>query len=580
MMTTKKKCGMAGRRLLVVALFSILLTACGPPGRREVLEGRDLLRTGNFEEAIAPLKRAAQILSAAPPSSQSKVWNLLGVAYHGARQFDSASAAYTRALRLDRDNLAADYNLGCLRLDQGNVQGALDYLKTYVMLRPKDANGFLRLGMAQCRLALATTGVQRNAMMESARRDLETAAKLAPTSQAQNALGIIELYRKNPGVDSFNTAAGCFQAALKHDPDFWPALLNIAILQQRYLNQPGQALRTYRRFLEVAPNTPQAREVARIIQQLDLQTKITITPEARTNPANPSPERPLLSGNPPIARSKSSSVPPPAKSSEVAAVSIPHGEQPPTLAPEPAAPPAAVTPEPEPSPAISNQNTLPEAEAVAPSSAPPPPRKTFAQKINPLRWFAPEPKTTGSASASPNPEPAVVQRGARYLYPPRVTLIPGNRAEAARWMEQGSQARQQGRLPEAVSAFAQAVKADPTDYEANEALGLSALDNRNYSLALEALNRALILQNDSANARYAFAWTLQRRGYYEDAAHELDKLLAAHPEEVRGHLLLAKLCAERLNQPKLAREHYARALNLDPQNPQAAAIRLWLDQNR
>ena len=84
-------------------------------------------------------------------------------------------------------------------------------------------------------------------------------------------------------------------------------------------------------------------------------------------------------------------------------------------------------------------------------------------------------------------------------------------------------------MPDAVLAYQQAVKADPSFYDVNEALGLAALDNRDYPLALEALNRALMLQNDSANARYAFAWTLQRRGYYEDAAHELDKLLAARP---------------------------------------------------
>jgi len=180
---------------------------------------------------------------------------------------------------------------------------------------------------------------------------------------------------------------------------------------------------------------------------------------------------------------------------------------------------------------------------------------------------------------STEPELPPTPKGTRYNYPPRVTIIPGNRAEAVRWAEQGAQARQQGRLPDAILDYQQAVKADPSYYEANEALGLAALDNHDYTQTLEALNRALMLQNDSANSRYAFAWTLQRRGYYEDAARELDKLLSAHPEEVRGHLLLGKLYAEKLNQPKLAREHYARALNLDPQNPQAPAIRAWLEQN-
>jgi tetratricopeptide (TPR) repeat protein len=593
MMTTKKS-RLAGFSPLVIAA-SIFLTGCGPPGQSEALEGRQLVRSGHFDQAIAPLKRAAQILSAAPAPSQSKVWNLLGLAYHGARQFDAASEAYLRALKLNRDNLAADYNLGCLRLDQGNMPGAIDYLNTYVMLRPRDPNGYLRLGTAQYHLALERTGPQRNNLMEYARHNLELAVKLASTAPSQNALGIFELYRKNPSIDSLKAAAAYFQTALDRDPRFSPALLNLAILQQRYLNQPAQALRNYTNYLALGPAMPRAQEVEKLVQQLELQARITITPEPRSShtnpPANnlaPTNPTPVVSANtPPPARAKTapveSSHP---KTPEV--VSLPPAQQDKLLAsipssPSPSPPPAAAEPAPAEAPPVlsSNQNPPSESEPLVPSSsAPSAPRKSFAQKINPLRWFSSESKANPSASgASPEPELPPAPKGARYNYPPRVTVIPGNRAEAVRWAEQGAQARQQGRLSDAVLAYQQAVKADPSYYEANEALGLAALDGRDYTLALEALNRALMLQKDSANARYAFAWTLQRRGYYEDAVHELDKMLSAHPEELRGHLLLGKLYAEKLNQPKLAREQYARALNLDPQNPQAPAIRAWLEQN-
>src|SRR5208282_1136401 len=155
-----------------------------------------------------------------------------------------------------------------------------------------------------------------------------------------------------------------------------------------------------------------------------------------------------------------------------------------------------------------------EVEVVAPPTAPP--RKTFAQIINPLHWFSGESKAAETpGGAPPGPEPPLAPNGARYAYPLRVTLIPGQRAQAARWTEEGAQARQKGLLSEAWHDYQQAVEADPTYYEANEALGLAALDGRDYALALEGLNRALALQNDSANARYAFAWTLQKRGYYE-----------------------------------------------------------------
>jgi tetratricopeptide (TPR) repeat protein len=71
---------------------------------------------------------------------------------------------------------------------------------------------------------------------------------------------------------------------------------------------------------------------------------------------------------------------------------------------------------------------------------------------------------------------------------------------------------------------------------------------------------------------------LQKRGYYVDAASELEKLLAAHPEEARGHLLLGNLDAEKLGQPKQARQHYASVLELDPDNSQGPAIRTWIQK--
>jgi len=66
----------------------------------------------------------------------------------------------------------------------------------------------------------------------------------------------------------------------------------------------------------------------------------------------------------------------------------------------------------------------------------------------------------------------------------------------------------------------------------------------------------------------------------QDAADELEKLLARHPDQVRGHLLLGNLYAQKLDKPHLAREHYMTVLTLDPQNSQGQTIRNWLKQNQ
>ncbi len=600
-MTTKKKRKLG--TLAVIAATGAILTGCGPPGEKQARQGEQLVEAGEFAAAIAPLKEAADILGAAPGPAQSKVWNLLGLAYHGARQLDGASEAYGRALKLDRNNVAADYNLGCLRLEQGNLQGAIDYLTTFVALRPHDVSGYLQLGEAQYHQALERAGVQHNVLMEDARHNFEMAERWGKTAQAPNALGVIEMQRRFPTADSIKTAAGDFQRALERDPRFAPALLNLAIVQQQYLNQSRQALENYRKCLESDPAIPHAREIEKTVHRMDVQLRITITPEQGGTPAA-TPARNAVPPtnpptNPPPARAKPVGAQPPpapvlavasAPAPEKPAAALPAPAPPPTPPPKspdvsaasaPPAAPAAVSSAP-PSPPVKTSNITTDLPAVAVAPPPPAPaRKTLVEKIDPQRWFSGGPASASAPAGETAPEePPLAPKGSRYKYPLPVTLIPGDRGQALRWTEEGAKARQEVGLDEALRYYKEAVRADPTCYDAELALGLAAVDKRDYDKAMEAFIRALQVRGDSAGARYAFAWTLQKRGYYQDAAAELEKLLAAHPEEVRGHLLLGKLYAERLNEPKQARQHYAKALELDPQNAQAEAIRAWIGANR
>src|SRR5665213_723616 len=93
MMTTKKR-KRSLPALAVIATAGALLTACSPPGGRDLREGAREINAGEFAAAITPLTAATHALSSAPPAAQSKALNLLGVAYHGAGQLDAASQAY------------------------------------------------------------------------------------------------------------------------------------------------------------------------------------------------------------------------------------------------------------------------------------------------------------------------------------------------------------------------------------------------------------------------------------------------------------------------------------------------------
>jgi len=616
MMTTKKR-----RRfqhsIVVVAAVATFLTACGPPGAHELREGEQDLKEGQFADAIVVLREATRILTEAPPTEQAKAWNLLGLACQESGQLDAASKAYLQALKLDRNNAAIDYNLGCLRSQQADYPAATNYLTTYITLRPKDVQGYLQRGRAYYHYAQEPTSKDQRRLLEKARLDFESADKIHATGEAANGLGMLKLQGRSPGSEAIRAAETYFEFALKRDPHYAPALLNLATIQsQPYLNNPRKALALYREYLAIRPPPPHVEEVAKLAHDLDLSQRIIITPVPAPNriPAPSAATRP----NPPAARVNV------APTNPVAIMPKPRpAEAPPAQAvaptpapvPRPAPPPVAVsvvptntiadTPNPSPvqTPSAQPTNATPAPAAISEqvpldtssnpkttNAAPEPvvtdtnatPRKTIIQRLNPLRLFSGKTKPHEEAATTNTaitPEPTPVPAGSRFEYPPPVTLIPGNRAQAKLLVAEAVQARQAGDWAQCIRAYKDAVAADPTFYDACHGLGLAAIDVRDYTTALQELHRALALREDSAEDRYAFAWTLQRRGYTEDAVHELGKLLDKHSDDVRGHLMLGSLYAEKLKQPKLAREQYTQALELDPNNAQAANVRAWLRSN-
>src|SRR5580658_7823136 len=101
MMTTKKRL-----QFIVVAAVGTLVTACGPPGARELQQAEQDIKAGQFTEATAELRDAIHILGAAPAAEQAKAWNLLGLACQAGGKLDTAEKAYQQARKLDLNNAA------------------------------------------------------------------------------------------------------------------------------------------------------------------------------------------------------------------------------------------------------------------------------------------------------------------------------------------------------------------------------------------------------------------------------------------------------------------------------------------
>jgi tetratricopeptide (TPR) repeat protein len=93
----------------------------------------------------------------------------------------------------------------------------------------------------------------------------------------------------------------------------------------------------------------------------------------------------------------------------------------------------------------------------------------------------------------------------------------------------------------AVPAFRQALQQNPEDFEANLYLGAILLKQRAMDEAKTYLQKAMQLNPTSTLARYETALWLSTSGQYQDAAQILEKVTADDPKWLEPHVELASL---------------------------------------
>ena len=583
MLATKNPAGKE-RQFLFLAL-AIFLAGCSPPGNRALLEGKRFLESGKNFEAVEKLTAAATLLA-----TNAHAWNYLGLAHHRAGQVTNAVLAYQKAILLDRDLLEARYNLGCLWLEENQLDAAKTEFTAYTLRRGNEVEGWLKLGTAQLR------GHETGA----AEKSFQEVQRVSPKNvEAFNGLGLVQMQRNRP-----REGAQFFSAALKQQPDYRAALLNLATVLQQHLSDRAGALQKYREYLALKPKADDWDEVNAVASALEQQ----LSP--------PAVRLPLTNNVPRVAviTNSNSSKPP---TSTVAKVTAPVKTNPPPVAAKPAPPvsparPAKTSvaevvklpPEPVIKPAtnvpVTVAETPPKPETNLPvraGVAPAPPKPGLLSRLNPFRRGETETSTAASkTNSSPLPDekkvvasktmsptnalaPSTPTGPSRYAYLSPPTPKAGNRREAERAFWQAQQAQRANRSGEAAAAYRQAMQADPSFFEAHYNFGLLAYEARSYRQALTAWESALAIRPDSTDVRYNFALALKAANHPQDAANELEKVLAASPKEARAHLVLGNLCVESLNNKPRARTHYQKVLELDPRHPQAAAIRYWLVAN-
>lgn len=590
--------------LWTVAAALWFVTGCGPPGPRAVLEGKRLLERGQYAQAIEELRLATQLMP-----TNALVFSYLGLACHQAGQAPEAERAYLRALALDHDLTEVHYNLGCLWLTQpAKIEQAKAELTTYTLRRPNAPEGWLKLGEAQF----------RSRELIPAERSLGEVLRLEPkNAEALTELGLIRHQRRRPAE-----AAQFFTKALQEQPDYRPALLNLAIVAQEDLNDPRLALQKYRQYAELKPPPENLAAVSSLVHQLELELNPPPAREqavpppltARTNPPKEAVAElthPLVTQKSPATNLARSLPPPRSESNTVSKPANASLPKPPVTNPPPPEHVEMVKvgaePEIKPAQELSGQAPPAGSSRSEPASASPSPgspaadtraqKRSFFQRLNPMNLFTRENKSAAdSAPLAPSTSPQAPEQASqntpagistsssggnprrfpRYAFGSGQKPPAGDRDLAERAFTQGVQQQQERNFPEAVQAYRRAAQLDPSFYDAQYNLGLAAFQNGNLSLALGAYETALAIQPESLDARYNFGLVLKQAGYVLDAEGEFKKILAKYPNDGRTHLALGNLYAQQLQNPAKAREQYLAVLAVAPQSPQAGAIRYWL----
>jgi tetratricopeptide (TPR) repeat protein len=555
--------------LLFFAL-AIFIAGCAPSGPRALLKGKKLLEHGDYAGAMAQFKTATALLA-----TNAQAWNYLGVACQHAGQTDDAVLAYQNALKFDRDLMEAHYNLGCLWLEQNKPDAAENEFTAYTLRCSKAPEGWLKLGLAQL----------RSDDLAAAEKSFSTVLYLNPNNaEALNGFGLARIKRGHP-----REAAQFFAVAARERPDYGPALLNLATVAQQYLRDNALALQNYRAYLALTPRPANWDAVNDIANSLEQPAPVAV--------ANPLPAEGTVHA----------AAPPRTQAVARASSNPPRGTA--TPAPAVKTQPESVVVQPEPVIIGTPLATAPPEPATVKTGA--------MHKLNPLNWFrspAPEknsddgmtllpapvadsnrvssaslPSTAQTASASA-PAPVVVPKPVKIVQPappafPRYLYLSprkppaGDQRTASGAFTRAREFEQDSRWLDAMQSYRQAAELDPGWFEAQYNCGVVAYRLRYYNQSLAAYEMALAIQPDSAGARYNFALTLEAAGYVPDAVNELEKMVAANPNEVRAHLALGNLYAQRLRDPVRARQHYLKVLAVNPGNPQAGDIQFWLSSN-
>ncbi|MFL2942122.1 MAG: tetratricopeptide repeat protein [Limisphaerales bacterium] len=543
-------------QVIAVCGLLLLVLGCQPPGARALFEGEARLKAGEPKLAIAQFEKAVKLLP-----GEWRAWNYLGLARHRAGDLDGAHEAFQRAMEMagERRNSPEDasfvlkFNTGRLAIDRDRLADAKTELHAYSISAEPSFHAYFWLGEVyrkEMNWASASTEYQKALAQDD------------HSAVAHNRLGMAQLWMIQP-----SEAAKSFEAALKRNPDFVQAHLNLAMTYQWYLpGNDAKALEAFQQYLQLT------REPAPGVQALADALQAKVRP-------NPAPVPPIVETNqltavwspqgtnaaitnlvieiPPATNAVPTNLVVEVPSPTNSVVEIPPATN---------KPPVRVT---QVRPSLTNR---PPVEVTAPPVTPTnrPPVKIAKTTVTQPSVAPDTPKKTEVKAV-----PGVVRY--RYVKPKRPE--PGAVVDPEGLTKMFEKALHQHRINEldaAIDGYRKVLQVNPAYQQAYVNIALALQVQGEVKQALPVYEKALAINPFSKVTRHGFASALSRSEYYVDAAKEFHGLLDLYKNDLSAHLALGGLYSDHLKDPDKASVHFRKVLELSPQHPQATGIRQWL----
>jgi len=133
----------------------------------------------------------------------------------------------------------------------------------------------------------------------------------------------------------------------------------------------------------------------------------------------------------------------------------------------------------------------------------------------------------------------------------------------------------QGRLDEAIKHYQAALKLNPELAQAHNNLGVLLLQKGRITEGAAQLREAVGLKPDDAESEGNLALALNQQGKWQEAAEIFSRIAPGRPNDAKLHCEYG-LALARLGKTREAMSHYARALRLQPDYPEALDRLSWI----